>query len=965
MCRLTSPTRESPIASRCALSAAPHMTGVRLGCGQRPSGDRERLPDTGQQKRLSFCCNDVTTATRSRRGTADMPSSPEGPNIARLWPLVGRSQEVHRCTDALADPLCSGIFLRGESGVGKTRLATEVWQQTLNASSSVEGGRVAATEAAATIPFGAIAHLWPTRLDLTDPIAALKSVGGAFQSNSAAGRKYLLLIDDIHLLDSASATLVQRLLNSGSVFVMATLRSDALLSDAVLALDAAEGVAHIDVGAFDHDGVEEVLTAVLGDVIERQTSYTLHHYSRGNLLFLRELVLGLIDDKVLTHGSGLWRLSGPVGDTRKMPRLRQLIESRVSKVPADAMAILETVAVAEPIGLSELTKMPSLERIRLLEDADLIHIHMSQRRILVTLAHPLYGEVLRAAMPLSRRLMILDECAERVISHGARRLDDTLRVATWKVQASGTADPDLLIEAAQLARHSHGYDHVVDLLERLPEERRTYDTRLQLGEAYYLLRRFDESELVLKQAYDTAPDEAEAYRLVLLRTNNLFWGATRAEQALEVNAQALAVIGDPATRAALRVNEGAMRAFLGQPKEALRLLQDTDHLTDERILFYANGMKVLALSAVGRTEEGVELARRSQVQHLEASSRIGIQHPAASLAALSLACGVMGDLAGSWCAAERGHRDAVADNATQVAVRLSYSLGRAAWLQGRIADARRWFAETLAVGLDEGMGLGLRPAAVGLAAAAALLGQGEHAQSVLDDLDAYPDVFFLPGEDALGIGWSLASRGQISDARQVFFDAAEKAREAGAVASEMMLLTEAVRLGGANQAVGRMTELEQVCDGVFSGLRTRFTQAMARRDADALLSAARELEQIGALLIAAEAAAAAKDEYQHAGRTRQATAAGRLAKELANSCQGASTPGLANLELQAPLSVREREVAALAAANIPSREIGEQLHLSTRTVDNHLQRVYAKLGITSRRDLAKVMAAPARPRLSS
>jgi hypothetical protein len=202
----------------------------------------------------------------------------------------------------------------------------------------------------------------------------------------------------------------------------------------------------------------------------------------------------------------------------------------------------------------------------------------------------------------------------------------------------------------------------------------------------------------------------------------------------------------------------------------------------------------------------------------------------------------MGDLAGSRRAAERGHRDAVADNATEPAAWLSYDMGRAAWLQGRVADARRWFAETLAIGLDEGMGLVLRPAAAGLAAAAAVLGQAEHAQTVLDDLDSYPDVFFLPGEDAIGIGWSLASRGLITAARQTFLDAAERARTAGAVSSEMMLLTEAVRLGGATQAVARMTALERACDGAFSGPRTRFAQAMAGRDADALLSAADDLE---------------------------------------------------------------------------------------------------------------------------
>jgi DNA-binding CsgD family transcriptional regulator len=53
---------------------------------------------------------------------------------------------------------------------------------------------------------------------------------------------------------------------------------------------------------------------------------------------------------------------------------------------------------------------------------------------------------------------------------------------------------------------------------------------------------------------------------------------------------------------------------------------------------------------------------------------------------------------------------------------------------------------------------------------------------------------------------------------------------------------------------------------------------------------------------------------------------------------------------------REREVAALAARGGTSREIARQLHLSTRTVDNHLQNAFHKLGVTRRADLERALA---------
>jgi DNA-binding CsgD family transcriptional regulator len=51
------------------------------------------------------------------------------------------------------------------------------------------------------------------------------------------------------------------------------------------------------------------------------------------------------------------------------------------------------------------------------------------------------------------------------------------------------------------------------------------------------------------------------------------------------------------------------------------------------------------------------------------------------------------------------------------------------------------------------------------------------------------------------------------------------------------------------------------------------------------------------------------------------------------------------------LSRREREVARLASQGLTARQIGERLFISERTVETHLTRVYAKLGVESKLDL--------------
>jgi len=56
------------------------------------------------------------------------------------------------------------------------------------------------------------------------------------------------------------------------------------------------------------------------------------------------------------------------------------------------------------------------------------------------------------------------------------------------------------------------------------------------------------------------------------------------------------------------------------------------------------------------------------------------------------------------------------------------------------------------------------------------------------------------------------------------------------------------------------------------------------------------------------------------------------------------------------LTPQERQIAELARDGLSNPEIGARLFLSPRTVEWHLRRVFAKLGIRSRRELANALA---------
>jgi DNA-binding NarL/FixJ family response regulator len=62
-----------------------------------------------------------------------------------------------------------------------------------------------------------------------------------------------------------------------------------------------------------------------------------------------------------------------------------------------------------------------------------------------------------------------------------------------------------------------------------------------------------------------------------------------------------------------------------------------------------------------------------------------------------------------------------------------------------------------------------------------------------------------------------------------------------------------------------------------------------------------------------------------------------------------------------PLTRREREIAELVAQGLTSRQIAAATHIAERTAENHVQHILAKLGFTSRAQIAAWVAGRGSP----
>ncbi|MFE5946641.1 LuxR C-terminal-related transcriptional regulator [Streptomyces sp. NPDC056480] len=860
------------------------------------------------------------------------------------WPLVGRESELGGFQSAWARLRCSGVVIHGAAGVGKSRLAEEFFAEVVR--DGWQGARATASAAAAGVPLGAIAHLIPRGVDLSDPAQGFAHI---VKLMGAGERQRVVLVNDLHLLDAASAVLLRQMLDARVLRLVGTVRSGSPLSEAVGDLCDLGGLSSIELEALDRDRIAAVLRAALDGEVGRHTVQELFVASAGNLLYLRELVAGALASGALSSDGEIWELSegGPSGT----PKLTELISARLVSAGPEARAALELIALCEPLALADAKAVASADLVTKLEDGGLVQLAHDGHRATIALAHPLYGEVLRAATPMLRRRALLLNQVHRAESHGGRRHDDPLRIATWRLAATGTADPQQLIRAASLARHAHDYDHVILLLQALPADQQTTATRLLFGEAQYELGNFGRAETVLEDAGAHTTNEAESLAVVMERTQNLFWGLGMAEEALRINKEAESTIADPIAHSVLAINRGAMLVFSGDPLDGLELLEDVEKMPDIRARVYGMALKVVGLGSVGRAADAVSLGERAYREHMSADSDVVLHHPTAQLPGLVEGYSALGQLTHARLLAEQGLEVAV-DTRTRTS--LLYVLAMAEWMSGNLGEARRSFAEACSLARDRNTWL-LRSASSGLAACSAILGDISSAESAISGLEGYPQVAHIAADEYLGRAWILGASGKTAEARKVLHEGARAAQAAGRLTSEAKLLTEIARLGGAEECADRLTALADLCDGPLASARAHFAVALTQSEPVQLLAAANELEGLGAHLVAAEACGAAAVAWQQRGNPRQAATAIDQAKRYAGPSSGAHTPMLTFTDTATPLTPREHEVAVLAASGSDSKAIAKTLGLSVRTVNNHLQHAYTKLGVTNRQQLTETM----------
>jgi AAA ATPase domain len=441
--------------------------------------------------------------------------------MARPWPIIGRRPELEVFERALSSGEHAGLVIHGRAGVGKTRLADECRQQAAAAGHPTE--RVTGSRTTALLPLGAVAVLLADGLGRPGPDGQLDAVALFDQARLAlrqrhGGRRLVTVADDVALLDAASLALLGYLAAQGTIFLVATVRTGEPVPDLVTSLWRDGRLERVDLEDLSRTHLDTLLHLALGGPVEAGAGREFWEATRGNPLYVRELVLGALESGALVERSGVWRLEDPVPSTA---RLADLVEQRIGHLDAEARSVVELLALCDPLEIGYLETAAPLDVLESLERAGLVTIVIADGQ--VRLAHPLHGKVIRAAIPRSRARTILLAQAERLEAASPAGAA-ALRIAVWRLDAGGRPDPAVLVRGAHLARYAHDFRVVRRLIEAVPGEQVDAAGALLLGEALYELGAFDDAERVLARGQQLPASEHVALRLAVTRAKNAQWG---------------------------------------------------------------------------------------------------------------------------------------------------------------------------------------------------------------------------------------------------------------------------------------------------------------------------------------------------------------------------------------------------------------------------------------------------------
>jgi DNA-binding CsgD family transcriptional regulator len=906
--------------------------------------------------------------------------------------LFGREAEAAAVEDLIGGSRASRsgvLVVRGEPGIGKSALLSHAIEH-------AEGMRVlhaTGIEAESELPFAALYQLVRPLLDRLDrlPEPQAAALAGAFGLSSAPVEDRFLigvgiltllaegaeeapllcLVDDAQWLDHPSADALLfavRRLEAEAVVVLFAAR------DGVVRRFEAPGLPALALGALEADAAGALLAERHGSALSPDVRDRLVDGSGGNPLALLELSSLLNEDQL----AGRAPLPDPLPQGAEITAA--FLEG-VRRLPPQAQTMLLLIAAEDTEDLTTIVRAAA----KLGVDASAISVVEAQNLVRVTdsgvrFRHPLIRSSLYGAATFAER-----QAVHRALVEVLDRDRDADRRAWHRAAASLGRDEEVagqLERAAERARQRSGFATAARALERAAELSGDDEDRGRRlagaaadawlagrpGQALALLDKAaalatdlgvradmmhlrgtielrcgvpaEAATMLAAGAVEVAPIAPAKAIEMLVEAGQAASYAGDAAQIVDFGRRASSLIEDdePDQRFTVAVITGIGSLLAGDPAQGAPLLKDALALAanfqDPRRLVHAGA----CAGYLGDEATEYELYARAAARAREAGAVATLPYVLEFLAGAEA---LGGRYATALAHASEGLRLAQDTGQHNSVGHLRTSLALIAALQGREDDCRSHAAEAMEQATARG--IGYQAALAEWALARLDLGLGRPAE-------ALPRLVALA---SAGPGSGHPFVKLVSTA-----DLVEAAARTGRIATAQSALAGFERFTHETAPPWALALVAR-CRGLLSA------GAAAERD---FTEALRHHSGSGRPFESARTALVFGEYLRRAGRRKEARTHLRSALNAFERLGAASWAERARIELRASgetarrrepstidqLTPQEIQIIRFVAQGATNKEVAARLFLSPRTIDYHLRKIFAKLGLTSRVELSRL-----------
>ncbi|WP_353611463.1 LuxR family transcriptional regulator [Arthrobacter sp. Leaf137] len=876
--------------------------------------------------------------------------SSNGHKAAASRVLTGRREPLDRICNIVRNRISQAVFVMAGPGIGKSSLAEAISERLAGELNIL---RIHGSSALSAVPFGV---LTPYTGDLTaeesvSPVAVLRSMWSYFEKLRAGNSApVLMVLDDAHYLDDASAGVVAELISAGWATVVAAARPRPGLPQPLDQLWYDGLAERVDLRPLNREQIEEVLAHLLDGTVPAATIEAVWAASGGNPRLLDALLHDAAEAGILSKRNGIWILLGAL--PADGPRLTAVVAKDHLRRNPEEQEALKLIALAGPVGRKVIEEICGAPVVRSLLDQQ-VAVETSGVPAELSLWNGLFSDAIRNTISVSRSLQLQEKIRGRqngtVLSGEGR-----LRSVEWAIECGVKVSDEDMLESAREALLRFRNGSARSIAARIQDPGALPLAQAIQARALYNEGAYADAAALLDECWAPLADDPQGPAVLLLRVS-----------AHQAAGQSLVAVADDVLSQVSQAGD-AGPAF---PVQLLRLLQsgaeaDWQALADEvegirvpglsetkaePMAALGEALLAHALAAAGRPGDGLDAALRaaSELSPLEDSLYFFPEVVLGRLVSCYLAMG-------EWESAERelnsyaaAHAAGVATFSGSLQVLRGYSLLR----QGRMERAYQVLLPAVeALRLNDPLQLFGFGSALGYYVAARL---GDAAQAKRLEQD-YADAMTGGPADLLARGYAMAAGEYL-------------AHDGKGLASLHTLMTTTEASGRA----GQLLELLAMCwdlgdpsvvpmvQEAAGGLQGRWAEAMLTlatgweaADGDALMVTAASLEESGFVNLAREAYARASAVLDQAGerrRSRQAVAQREkcdheLGERFREGRFIAAAPTV-------HLTRREQDIVELAVQGLTDREIAQRLMVSVRTVEGHLYRTYVKLGVRSRDEL--------------